>query len=405
MKTKTLFVNLLVFSMSITAYTSFALEGAKDSSRVRDLYNDGATLYLNGDFSDAAIVLDSAVRLDSNFANACNILGLSYLKLHQWRNAEEVLRRAIALDSHYAFAYFNLGVALSSNPLASDKQEIEAIQLWQKSAELETNPAQILKIRVETGNALKMRADISGAIREYQNALYFDSTYLPALIELATAYRDLGDLKGSDSLMKRIFELDSTFVPALNASGDMLLVDNQLLSALQMYFRGIELDSTRCRSYRIINNTLNVLIDNIAHYRTSAYVRAEIVEWRKEGQFRPWPKLRWEMSQLDSLANVSIDRNNRKYILMKRSCIDSLFTAGYLRSKLSELKLAIVIHDDNSAPFYRCAEFYDVILHALREKRSEISAKASRILPNCFISEFLTNKDGSPEIRRSRTNK
>jgi Tfp pilus assembly protein PilF len=405
MKTKTLFVYLLVFSLSITACTSFALEGTRDSSRVRDLYNNGATLYFNGDFSNAAIVLDSAVRLDSTFVNAYNILGLSYLKLHQWRDAERVLRHAIALDSHYAFAYFNLGVALSSNPLAGDKQEIEAIQLWQKSAELESDPAQILKIRVEIGNALKMRADISGAINEYRNALHLDSTYLPALIELATAYRDLGDLKGSDSLMRRIFELDSMFVPALNASGDMLLVDNQLLSALQIYFRSIELDSTRCRSYRIVYNTLNVLIDNIAHYRTSAYVRGEIIEWRKEGQFRPWPKLQWATSQLDSLASVSIDRHNKKYILKQRSCNDSLFMAGYLRSKFSELKAAIMVQDDNSAPFYRCAEFYDVILHALREKRSQISAKASRILPNCFLSEFLNSKDGSPEIPRIQTNK
>ena len=70
-------------------------------------------LSLSGKFDEAAAVLEKDAAAGPCSADACCLLGESYLQLRQYQKAAEQFRRAIELSPQRAQAYYMLATALA----------------------------------------------------------------------------------------------------------------------------------------------------------------------------------------------------------------------------------------------------------------------------------------------------
>ena len=107
----------LASAQTATNYT----DNSRDSNRVasspearaeaKRLYKEGVKYGLAGLFPQAVEILQRAVKLDPQHADAHFALGHAYYDLKQWRNAIESLKRAVELNPKDAEARDRLGLA------------------------------------------------------------------------------------------------------------------------------------------------------------------------------------------------------------------------------------------------------------------------------------------------------
>ncbi|MCX6826793.1 MAG: tetratricopeptide repeat protein [candidate division Zixibacteria bacterium] len=239
--------------------------------KAEELYGDGVALYLKGDYGHAIGVLASSIASDTTFSIAYNALGMAYLKLRQWQNAENVLRKAIQLDTAYAFAYYNLAEVVYSNPLSSEGQTRESIQLLRKALLWEKDPLQLQKVRIMLGNYLYSIGEVTTAAEEYRAAVKYDSTDLAARLGLANTAENSAEAYAE---INRILKIDSTFAPALLALANISLMNNRYGEAIGIYYRELQRDSTQCLKYikclEFIDYYLNKIIDKENYYFSAA---------------------------------------------------------------------------------------------------------------------------------------
>jgi tetratricopeptide (TPR) repeat protein len=343
------------------------------------------------EFVEAVKLAHDAVAIDTNFSQAFNLLGMSYLRLREYENASNAFDWATRLDSDYAFAYANWAEAIYSNPQISEAQKsLQAVQLWRKSLALTNDPQDSLKVRLRIGGALKMSGDLAGALTEIEEALRIDPACLSAMFALADMYYLMGDSVSSDSLLKRVMALDSTFAAPADIYGDMSFLSNQLLSAIWYYDRVMRLAPYRCYAYWKLIKTIDIFIDIAVYYRDQAYLVGGSNEWQ-DGHTRigSWEGLSWSREKLDSVVESSIERASEEYLLERKACADSLFKAGFFSSRFNKLKTSVFMQPYDARTFYRFADWWDVIQAVLRDRRGEAALLAGRHVPHCQLPEMV----------------
>lgn len=365
---------LFFISLSLTCSAYFfgnpcLADESHERTAAEEYYYEAAAEYVNGDYNKAAYVLGKAIQLDTAFANAYNLLGMSYLKLRQWQSAEQALRRAIECDSNYAYAYFNLSEAVYSNPLNGDNATIEAIRFLQKSLQKENDPDQLLKTRVRLGDYLSSIGDIEEARREYQKAIHIDSLCLPARLGLATT---LDDSAAAEEISK-ILNFDSTYTPALRFQANLAIIDNKFLQAIILYNRALDYDSSRCLTYCSLIQLIDYYSDIIYYWKDWYFI-----EGKKKGStlFNPWfGYKKYETLQKDQ--NLKFCRNGRDYKNLVTQCRDSLLVSESIKRMITNYRHWVNMRDDSTSCF-KMAEFLDAFGSALIEFRAKIELKAKR---------------------------
>ena len=76
-----------------------------------DSVGAGVSLARSGRLRAAVAKYDAALALDSTNSVAYDLKGYTLFKLHQAREAVDVLKRGIAIDSTYPWGYYNLALA------------------------------------------------------------------------------------------------------------------------------------------------------------------------------------------------------------------------------------------------------------------------------------------------------
>ena len=281
MESRVHIICIMLFYIAIIANNATAKDSIITSPKDNISFADAAALYINGDYHGTINALNDAIRHDSSFANEYNLLGMAYLKLHQWDNAEKALKHAINLDSNYAFAYYNLSEAIYSNPFSNDSQIVESVSYLRKSLETESDSMQTLRIIIRLGDYLYTLGQIEQARAQYQSALSIDSLCLPARFGIANT---LGD---SAALLEisRILEIDSSYIPALGLQATLSITDNKYLNAINIYCQILDLDSSRCQTYHNLLQLIDYYSSILCFWRDWYFVEGK----RKTGNlFSPW---------------------------------------------------------------------------------------------------------------------
>jgi adenylate cyclase len=154
----------------------------------------GATYFVEWTFQwsqdsqilDQALALaQRAVAVDDSLAQAHATLGSAYLWKKQYDQAIAEEERAIALDSNFADAYMRLG-----NILTFAGRPEEAIGLIEKAMRL--NPHYPPMYVFFLGGAYRSTGRYEEAIAAYKRALTRYPNLLPAHVNLAVSYSELG---------------------------------------------------------------------------------------------------------------------------------------------------------------------------------------------------------------------
>lgn len=347
------------------------------------LYRDGVGRYLEGDKKGAISLLVKAARTDTTFAEAYNALGMVYLDVRQYKNAEKALRRAVAVDSNYSSAYFNLGNALYNQPSSN---EIEAVTAWRKALYLTSDSALSAKIRFNIGKALFTLGDVDKAINEYNIALETDTGLYQVRYELGRAYETNYQLEKAERLYETAIENDSMFAPAYNALGDLYYVRNDIIDAIYMYRKVVDIDSMDCRAYRKLFKVLSLFIGDISRARDSMFVKALYI-----GRFRS-ERLIGDKSSLEKqnrLDSIIIDyaKSNKKTISrIYDNFKDSLFESAFIGRSLRKCAADIRLDPDLAGPYYRLVKHQQALIMVIDDIKDDVENKASAILPQCDLT-------------------
>lgn len=236
------------------------------------VYRDKAT-YLKGptrneDYRQAVSLYQRALATSPNFAPAHNNLGLCYLRLHRYGEAEGEVKRAIEIKNDYAAAYFNLGLIEEAQHKLP-----EAISAFQNSLRYETVPQykESTRQRIQSlglppddtdhfsrGFDLLSQRKWSAAEEEFRQAISAGGA------RNAVAWNNLGyslsrqqkNKQACDAYVKAIAVLP-TFAAAHYNYGQALVAMQDLSGAQREFKKAIDLTHGR---YPLAHNALGIVL-------------------------------------------------------------------------------------------------------------------------------------------------
>jgi tetratricopeptide (TPR) repeat protein len=206
-----------------------AREASTAEAAAQNLFDDAVRLHDKGRLDGAIEKLVAATVLQSNFAEAFNLLAVCYDEKSQYRSAQEEYKKALKLDSNNARFLNNLGY---SYYLAGDNGN--AIKWYGKGLKITPNDRRMHNniglaygrkgeydkarqhfiIAVgETGSNLNLgyvysqQGKFDEAIKHYESALRSQPNSLPALSNLARLYERTGRLSEAGALNEQYKKL------------------------------------------------------------------------------------------------------------------------------------------------------------------------------------------------------
>ncbi|MEA2108938.1 MAG: tetratricopeptide repeat protein [Pseudomonadota bacterium] len=218
---------LLFFLVSVSAC------GGPEEKKMK-FYNRGMSLYEQGDYVKATLEFKNALQVDQKFARAYQMLGMTYLKQNDFRNAYGTLHKAVELNADLLEAQVNLGkllmlgrkpdeamekaeLVLRREPdnqealnlkaacLLADKQEVEAKKILESLVQKDTRLADpyLLLARLQLKNE-----DFAGAKKLLKQLLAFNPKHRQARLLLVGILEQQQDLEAAEQELKAMIAGD-----------------------------------------------------------------------------------------------------------------------------------------------------------------------------------------------------
>jgi protein O-GlcNAc transferase len=155
-----------------------------DPSAPETPYLLGILYMQTGRYADAAREMNISLKLRPENSDGWATLGSVFEKLDQLPQAVSALREAIRQDPSQSDAHLTLATVL-----VKQHQPEEAVSERRKAAELMRSHMNFQRAEVATnaGNSLLKSGDVAGSIRQFQDALSYDTDYADAHLGLAGA--------------------------------------------------------------------------------------------------------------------------------------------------------------------------------------------------------------------------
>ncbi len=276
---------------------------AADAGEPRYLFVLGQTLQALRRFEPAIAAYESAVKLQPDFLDAWNNLGICLQLRRQCPQAAAAYRRALALEPANAGVMANLGTVLREmgdfpkatellraaadlDPAVASHAVNLGIAFWNqgrfaeaesalnKALSLQPNDAQAL---FNLGNTLHGLGRSSEAIERYRQALALRPGYVDALINLGNVQAEIGDFTAGLASYDAALEARPDSVMALNNVACLMRTLGRVDDAEAALHRALELDPG--------NATLHDTLGNV--YKDAGDLDAAIVSFRKALELDP----------------------------------------------------------------------------------------------------------------------
>jgi protein O-GlcNAc transferase len=212
--------------------------------------NSVITLFSSGQFQEALDKLTILTKENPNDSLLHNIAGACYAGLGQLDAAVKSYEKAIALNSDYAKAHFNLGGALHELG-----QLDEAVQSYESSIAIESDYAEAHN---NLGNVLRELGQMDDAIDSYEKALVIKPNYVEALYSISLVLQHLGRIESMVDHLEKALTLKPDFAEAHNNLGIALKSLGQLDAAVISYQKAIAIKPDYAEAH---NNLGNVFKD------------------------------------------------------------------------------------------------------------------------------------------------
>jgi Tfp pilus assembly protein PilF len=140
--------------------------------------------------------LNRALEADDTNPMTYHYLGLAYLQLHQYVEAEQVLHIAVERGPEIGEIHNTLGTLYSLQRRWTEAQA--AFQRALACADYRTPEVALFNL----GRVQAEQGDFTAAAADYQKAIAANPGYAPPYLELAHMREEAGDLKGADETLR-----------------------------------------------------------------------------------------------------------------------------------------------------------------------------------------------------------
>jgi tetratricopeptide (TPR) repeat protein len=162
---------------------------------VRERWNDyGIGLLLQGDLLGAEAAFLKVTEMDPGYVDGWVNVGRVRVQEGNMAAAEEVLKKALALDAALAKTHFFLGLALKAQGRYDD-----ALEHFREAASAYPRDRVVVN---QIGRVLFLKRQYDAAIAELEKVLSIDPEDLQAHYSLMLAYRGKGDVAGAEKEQK-----------------------------------------------------------------------------------------------------------------------------------------------------------------------------------------------------------
>ncbi len=217
---------------------------------IQNLLHQGIANHSAGQLAQAEQIYGQVINLDSNNADAFNLLGLIEFQTGRLAAAEQHISKAVRLGQKTASYRNNLGLVLHAAGKLQDAEihYRKAVQLQPDYAEAHYNLA----------NCLRDRKKSKEAEQHYRRALHFKPDYADAYNNLGLLLINLERYREAEPLFQQILLMQTANAPACNNLGIIAQKLGRYEEAQAHYQKALQLNAGYAQAH---NNLGNVLAD------------------------------------------------------------------------------------------------------------------------------------------------
>lgn len=214
------------------------------AARVADLYDRAVKVFADGDVDAALAHLEAALRLDPEFTDGYEAIGVMLGRTGRFHEAIDVFKRLEEVAPHLAIVNTNLSLyymKLGDKPTAEEHAAIAARKSMAQASGSQTQSASEVAAQVERDRL----ADAERKARMFNQVLDFDPVDPIALFGLGTALSVLGQWSEAAEVLGRAQEADAKNAAVYLARGKALEQLGHDELAVEVYRAGMEVASRR----------------------------------------------------------------------------------------------------------------------------------------------------------------
>ena len=194
-----------------------------------------------GRFFEASKAFGKVTKLNPNYPDGFNNLGIALNQQHKLEEAIEAYSKAISLKPDYAEAYNNMG-----NALRDQGKLNKAIEAFSKAISLKPDYAEAHN---NMGAVLQEQRKLDEAIQAFSKAIALKPDYTEAYSNMGNALKDQGKLGEAIDAFSKAISLKPDFVEAYNNMGNALKDQEKLDEAIEAYNKAISLKPDYAEAY------------------------------------------------------------------------------------------------------------------------------------------------------------
>ena len=201
----------------------------------------GAILASKNILDEAIINYKKSIKINTNYAQAYNNLGIAFHKLNKIDTAIINYKKALSLKKDFAEAFNNLGNAY----IDFDKPK-DSLQYFNKALEFNPSYAEAYN---GIGAANEKLGNKNDALKNYQKATEIKPDYAEAYNSLGTLYSNLSKFDESLSNYKKAIQLKTNYEKAYNNLGNLLSNLGKFDEATNAYKQAIKIKPDYPKAY------------------------------------------------------------------------------------------------------------------------------------------------------------
>ena len=175
----------------------------KDKNNFQLFFLLGTSFLQTTNYLEAISYLDNAIKLNSNYADAYNNRGIALAEIKNYSDAIKDYEICIKLKPNFPDAYINKGISLKEIGKYDDalKDYKTVLKLFPRSTKAYTN----------LGNLQKEQQKYEDAIKSYEKAISLDETNYIAYNNLGIIYQELKNYSEALKNYRNTFRINSKF--------------------------------------------------------------------------------------------------------------------------------------------------------------------------------------------------
>ncbi len=218
---------------------------------IAQMIQQAVQLHNAGQLEQAEAIYIQVLTIDPDNSDALNLAGVIGYQIQNYSVGEELIKRAISINSNVPHYYNNLGIIFR----AQNKFD-EAIFCYQEALALNSDYA-------EANNNLGIIYQMQGKFEEatvyFQTALELQPNYVDAFYNLGAIYRQQNKLSQAMECYQQVIRLMPDNVNAHLYLANLLVQTDNLPQAVQHYQQAIKLKPDFVEAYYNLGTTLTEL--------------------------------------------------------------------------------------------------------------------------------------------------